>query len=136
NGELRGMKKATYAIERILEARFGKTEAQALIFGRARLVRMDIQFIDVKHMSELCERYKAQLLEKIRQYRRWRAAHEVEVDSIARLYGAAEGALLHKSISDCLKLWYFAHRDYHAMRRAYLQKCMGPNAKVDWDAAA
>ncbi len=130
------MKKATIAIERILEARFGKTEAQALVFGRARLVRKDIQFIDVKHMSELCERYKAELRGHIRAYRHWRAAHEVEADSIARLYGAAEGAFFHRRVSDSLKLWYFAHRDYHAMRRAYLVKCMGPNVKVDWESAA
>ncbi|NBX66582.1 MAG: hypothetical protein EBQ96_06260 [Proteobacteria bacterium] len=130
------MKTVTHAIERILEARFGKTEAQALIFGRARLTRKDIQFIDVKHMSELCERYKAQIKANITAYRHWRAAHNVEVDSIARLYGAAEGALLHRRISDSLKLWYFAHRDYHAMRRQYLIKCMGPDMRVDWDNAA
>jgi hypothetical protein len=130
------MKKATLAIERILEARFGKAEAQALVFGRARLARKDIQFIDVKHMSELCERYKARLRLNIRDYRHWRAAHDVEMDSISRLYGAAEGALLHRRISDSLKLWYFAHRDYHAMRRSYLIKCMGPQVKVDWDTAA
>lgn len=130
------MKNSTYTIEKILEARFGKTEAQALVFGRARLVRKDIQFIDVKHMSELCERYKAELRRKIQSYRHWRAAHEVEVDSIARLYGAAEGALLHRGVSDGLRLWYFAHRDYHAMRRSYLIKCMGPNAKIDWEDAA
>lgn len=130
------MKNSTQAIERILEERFSKAEAQALVFGRARLVRKDIQFIDVKHMSELCERYKAQLRANIKAYRHWRQAHDVEVDSIARLYGAAEGALLHRRVSDCFKLWYFAHRDYHAMRRSYLIKCMGPNAKVDWDTAA
>lgn len=130
------MKKATHAIEKILEARFGRTEAQALVFGRARLERKDIQFIDVKHMSELCERYKTDVRTNIRNYRHWRAAHEVEVDSIARLYGAAEGAFLHRRVSDSLKLWYFAHRDYHAMRRQYLIKCMGPDARVDWQEVA
>jgi hypothetical protein len=116
--------------------RFGKTEAQALLFGRARLVRKDVQFIDVKHMSELCERYKRRLKKEIQLYRLWQAVYEVETDSINRLYGAIEGAALYRRVQDELKLWYCAHRDYHSMRRAYLIKCMGPNVKVDWVEAA
>lgn len=130
------MKDATRAIARILEERFGKMDAQALVFGRARLVRRDIQFMDVKHMSELCERYRALVRAEILGYRRWQAAQAAETDAIARLYGAAEGEVLSRRVSDRLKLWYFAHRDYHAMRRAYLVKCMGPHVKVDWDNAA
>lgn len=130
------MKDATRTIERILEMRFGKVEAQALLFGRARLVRKDVQFLDVKHLSELCERYKDRVRVAITAYRHWRAAYEVECDPIARLYGAAEGATLHRRVSDELRLWYFAHRDYHALRRAYLVKCLGPQTGVGWSDVA
>ncbi len=130
------MKDASCAIERILEMRFGKMEAQALRFGRARVVRKDVQFMDVKMMSELMERYRARTRAAILEYRLWHDAHEVQTDSIERLYGAAEGAALHRRVSDAFKLWYFAHRDCYAMRRAYLRKCLSPQVRVDWDEAA
>lgn len=130
------MKEATRVIERILEARFGKMEAQALVFGRARLVGKDIQFTDVKHMSDLIERYRILTRAAIAAYRDWQSVHDVETDPIARLYSAAEGAGLHRRISDHLRLWYFAHRDYHEMRRMFLFKCMAPQIKVNWENAA
>ena len=130
------MKNAATEIEKILELRFGKNEAQALIFGRARLERMDIQFMDVKHMSELCDRYRMRLKAQLQNYRGWQTVQDTLTDPIERLYGAAEGAILHRRISDELKLWYIAHKDYHAMRRAYLMKCLGPRMKINWDNAA
>lgn len=126
------MKKATDAIEQFLEARFGLTEARAIMFGRAKVVRMDIQFMDVKHMSELCERYRSKVRGQIKVYRLWEASQAVETYPVARLYNAVEGAALSRRISDETKLWYFAHRDYHAMRRAYMIKCVGPHVRVEW----
>ncbi|MCB1538529.1 MAG: hypothetical protein KDJ49_06080 [Alphaproteobacteria bacterium] len=128
--------RAAQAIASILETRFGRVEAQALMNGRARITRMDVQFMDVKLMSELCERYRTRARAQILAYRLWARAIRTESDPVARLYGAAEGAALHRRIGDELKLWYCAHRDYHAMRRAYLMKCMGPRMRVDWDQAA
>jgi len=87
------MNEASRAIAQILEARFGKTEAQALLFGRARVARFDIQFMDIKHMSELCERYRDRLRAQIVAYRMWQQAQNVQADPLARLYGAAEGRL-------------------------------------------
>jgi len=130
------MKSATQSIEAILEARFGRMEAQSLKFGRARVTCKDIQFGDVKRMADLVDRYRARVRVCIEHYRLWEAAHEIHTDSIERLYAAAEGASLHRRISDTVKLWYFAHRDYHGMRREYLTKCLGPCAKIDWDSAA
>lgn len=130
------MKHATKCIEAILELRFGRMEAQALKFGRARVMRKDIQFMDVKMMSELLERYRGRVRVAIRAHRIWEGAHDCLGDELARLYSAAEGASLHRNVSDALKLWYFAHRDYHAMRRAYLFKCLGPRMRVEWDKAA
>lgn len=130
------MKQATQVILKILEQRFGAAEAQALAFGRARLERKDVQFLDIKHMSELSERYRAMVRHSIRAYRLWRGAYMAEMDPLVRLYGAAEGAALHRRIGDDVKLWYFSHRDYHAMRREYLLKCMNPQARVNWDKAA
>lgn len=130
------MKEAIRVIEQLLELRFGKTEAQALKFGRARLAKMDIQFTDVKHLSELCERYRARVRMQILAYRLWNDTLDLQSDPIEKLYTAAEGAALHRRIEDELRLWYIAHRDYHAMRRAYLVKCMGPHMRVDWDKAA
>jgi hypothetical protein len=126
------MKNADRAIARILEARFGKTEAQALLFGRARVVKRDIQFMDVKHLSELCERYRAKVRQQILAFRMWQNAMKTQSDAIARLYGAAEGAFIRQRISDDVKLWYFAHRDYHEMRKAYLMKIMTPRVSVEW----
>ena len=130
------MDKAAHAIARILELRFGKAEAQALIFGRARLVRKDVQFMDVKHLSELCERYRGRVRREIAAYRGWQATHAVETDAIARLYSAAEGDLQHRRVADAVRLWFMAHRDYHLLRRTYLMQCMGPRVRVDWDKAA
>lgn len=126
------MKDALQSIERMLEVRFGKTDAQALKFGRARIARKDIQFMDVKHLSELAERYRTRARGQILAYRVWQQAQEGQNDSIARLYGAAEGAILQRQVRDAVQLWYFAHRDYHAMRRAYLIKCMGPDVQAEW----
>lgn len=130
------MIKATKAIEVFLEQRFGRIQAQALVFGRARVVRGDIQFMDVKMMSELVERYRARVRVCIRGYRIWQSAHDTLKDDVARLYSLAEGALLHRGVSDAVSLWYFAHKDYHAMRRAYLYKCLGPRVRVAWGRAA
>lgn len=126
------MNEASRAIAQILEARFGKTEAQALLFGRARVARFDIQFMDIKHMSELCERYRDRLRAQIVSYRMWQQAQDVQGDPLARLYGAAEGAVIHRRISDELKLWIIAHKDYHSMRREYLMKLVGPKMRVEW----
>lgn len=48
------MIESTRCIERMLEMRFGKMEAQALKFGRARIARMDLQFTDIKRIADLC----------------------------------------------------------------------------------
>ena len=130
------MRNATESIEAILEARFGRMEAQSLKFGRARVTSKDIQFGDLKRMAELVDRYRARVRVCIEHYRLWEAAHEIQTDSIERLYAAAEGASLHRRISDTVKLWYFAHRDYHSMRREYLMKCLGPSVKIDWSKAS
>lgn len=129
------MKQATEMIEAILEQRFGAMDAQALKFGRARLIKKEIQFMDVKHMSELCERYRGRLRRVVGEYRHWQGVHAVENDPVERLYGAVEGTALHRQVSDALKIWYFAHRDYHAMRKIYLRQCMGPDARVSWERA-
>jgi len=129
------MKNATHCIEAILEARFGHIEAQGLKFGRARVTRKDVQFTDIKQMTDLVDRYRSRVHVCIQSYRIWQAAQEIQTDPIERLYGAAEGASLHRHVSDAVKLWYFAHRDCHAMRREYLMKCLGPRASVDWNMA-
>lgn len=126
------MKNATRCIEAILEERFGHMEAQALKFGRARVTRRDVQFSDIKLMSDLVERYRIRVRACISTYRLWSAAQDIQVNSLERLYSAAEGAALHRHVSDAVKLWYFAHRDYHAMRREYLYKCLGPKATIEW----
>lgn len=69
---------------------------------------------------------------QILAYRLWRATQDMAADPLTRLYGAAEGAALHRRLSDDVKLWYFAHRDYHAMRRRYLLTCMEPDMRVEW----
>lgn len=129
------MKDAMQTIERLLELRFGKMDAQALKFGRARLAKMDIQFADVKHLSELIERYRSRARGHILAYRVWQNTQSLQNDPIARLYGAAEGAMLQRQVSDAVQLWYFAHRDYHAMRKAYLFKCIGPDVRAEWKKA-
>lgn len=130
------MDKVSREIARILEARFGKTQAQALLFGRARMIRQDIQFMDVKHVSELCERYRERVRKQITAYRLWERAQQGQHDALAQLYGAAEGVLLHRRVSDEFRLWLIAHKDYHWMRRAYLTKLMGPKVRMNWKRAA
>ncbi len=130
------MNEASREIARILELRFGKTQAQAMLFGRARMVREDIQFMDVKHLSELCERYRARVRKQIMAYRLWEKAQTRQNDALAQLYGAAEGVIMHRRIADEFKLWLIAHKDYHWMRRAYLIKLAGPKIKVQWRRAA
>jgi len=129
------MTDATKCIEKMLELRFGKMEAEALKFGRARVERQDVQFTDIKHMATLCDRYRARARMQILAYRLWRETHKVSADPLSRLYGAAEGASLHRRVSDDVKLWYFAHRDYHAMRKEFLKKCVGPTVRVEWQKA-
>lgn len=123
-------------IESILEQRFGKHEAQALRFGRARVLRKDIQFMDIKQMSEIVEIYRSKARQAIVHYRYWNHAHGIETDPITKLYSAAEGAMYRRHISDAVKLWYIVHRDYHWMRKVYLMRCLGPNARVEWQKAA
>lgn len=124
------------AIEQILEARFGKTAAQALKFGRARVVKRDLQYMDVKLMSEILERYRYLVVETIRGCRRARTAATVETDEIARLYLLMDVRHMEKRVDSAVKLWRMAHLDYHAMRKAYLIKCLGPKVALDWQKAA
>ncbi len=130
------MEKNNAIIERILAARFSRVEVQALKFGRARLVRRDIQYMDVKLMSELMERYRSLARACVKECRTLRTQHAIETDALAKMYLAMDVEAANRKLDGTFALFRIANLDYHTMRRAYLIKCLGPHIAVDWTRVA
>lgn len=127
------MERNNSIVERILSARFTKAEVQGLKFGRARLMRKDVQYMDVKLMSELIERYRGLTRAAIKECRFVRNMHATETDALAKMYLAMDVEALNKKIEGHFALFRIANLDYHTMRKIYLYKCLGPRITVSWE---
>jgi len=99
---------------------FDASLTRGLAFTVHPSLQSEVQYLDLKQITEILYKYRNRVRAILAEYRTWRTQHARQYDEVERIYSAYEGHFLRGQIRDCLHLYYAAHRDYHAMRRIYL----------------
>ena len=94
--------------------------------GRARLQAREVQYLDVKQMTDIQARFRGRVRAMIAHYRRWRADYMREADALEKVYAAYEGLFIRRQLADAWQLYVAVNRDYHEMRRVYLANLRQP----------
>ncbi len=112
-----------------LERRYGPAVAQDIMdrLGKtpqnaASSTRATPDYMDVKAMSELQERFRAQAMMAIWQVKEWRKRQPKAKNNLVQM----EGALLMRQCQDSIKLYRMANKTYHDMYRAALDAFSKP----------
>jgi protein involved in sex pheromone biosynthesis len=100
-----------------LEAQYGPAVAQDVV-DRIRKSEQEEKvpdYMDVKAMSELQERFRAQAMMAVWRLRKWRRVEEARatVENLVVL----EGAFLQRQCEDAIKLYREANKSYFSMYR-------------------
>lgn len=91
-----------------------------------RGLKKEPQYLDIKQMGEIVQRFRARMKLSIQGFRRWKTSYAREKDEIEKAYMALEGICLRRQLGDAWMLYVKANRDYHAMRRGYLANLRQP----------
>ncbi len=106
-----------------MEQRYGVAFVQDIRDRLAVCEVKEVCFLELKQMNDdILPRYRAVARRLIRQYRGWKVEYATETDGLERVYKAYEGIFLRQQLNDALRLYVTANRDYHEMRRMYLDK--------------
>lgn len=106
-----------------LEQRYGGAFVQGIRDYVARAEEKEIQFFELKQMNDsILPRYRLMARRLLRQYRTWKVQYDTETDELEKVYKAYEGIFLRRQLSDALHLYANANRDYHEMRRTYINR--------------
>ncbi len=82
--------------------------------------KREIQYLEVKQMTDMLIKYREKMRRVLREYREWKTAYEAETDEIEKVYTAYEGIFARRQLQDAWKLYVTVNTDYHDMRRTYL----------------
>ena len=112
------------ALKEGLEKRYGEPVAQHILeeiekAGRGE-VALPTDYMEIKELSELTERFRAQAQFLIEQLKRWRRAEDARNQTTA--YIALEGEFLARQVKDALHLYRSVHRHYHASYREAMRQ--------------
>jgi hypothetical protein len=91
-----------------------------------KLQGREIQYLEIKQMTDILARYRARVRVMVRHYRGWQAGYMREADEIEKIYAAYEGIFIRRQLQDSWKLYVAVNRDYHEMRRVYLASLRQP----------
>ncbi len=85
----------------------------------------EIQYFELKQMNDdILPRYRSRVRELINEYRNWKSRYSKENDQIEKLYQAYDGIFMRSQLSDALRIYEMANRDYHEMRRMYMDRLL------------
>jgi hypothetical protein len=108
------------ALKESLERRYGEPLAQHILEEIEKAKRGEIalptDYMAIKELSELTERFRAQAQFLIWQLKRWRRAEDARLQTTT--YIALEGEFLARQLKDALHLYRAVHHHYHASYRA------------------
>lgn len=112
-----------------LERRYGPAVAQDIMDKLNRTPQSAVaaktpDYMDVKAMSELQERFRAQAMLSIWKVKEWRRAQPKRAMSMNLVQ--MEGALLMRQCQDSIKLYRLAHKSYYQMYRTALAAFSAP----------
>ncbi len=111
-----------------LELRYGTAAAQGIIdqlSRHERKVTKTPDYMDVKAMSELAERFRGTAMTSIWRLKQWKKT-ENKNRATANLINL-EGALLKRQCEDAIKLYRLTHKTYFAMYRDALDAFSKPS---------
>lgn len=104
-----------------LELRFGADVAQVLCDKIAQCEQREIQYLEVKQMGEILERYRTRVRHMLRNLKEWQLRYaRCKGDELEQVYTSYEGIFIRNQLRDAWQLYVTVNRDYHEMRRAYL----------------
>jgi len=100
-----------------LELQYGPAAAQGIVdqISRTRKPAAAPDYMDVKAMSELQERFRAQAMMAIWRLKEWRKAQTRKIFQTNLI--VLEGAYLRRQCEDAIKLYRLANKSYFAMYR-------------------
>lgn len=124
------------ALHAELELKYGPAVAQGLIDDlnrRAQPQNRAPQYMDVKALSELQERFRAQAMVAVWRLREWRRAGMAQdfQQNLIQL----EGAMLRRQCEDAFRLYRQATNSYFALHRAAMAHFTGITAGFDFQQA-
>ena len=106
-----------------MEDKYGGAFAQDIRDRLAACAVKEIHYFELKQMNDLImPRYRKQAREMVKTYRLWKAGYDAAEDRLERVYRAYEGIFIRQQLRDALKLYWLVNKDYHEMRRIYLEK--------------
>lgn len=109
-----------------MEMKYGVAFVQDIRDRLAVCELKEVHFLELKQMNDdILPRYRAMARRLLKQYRAWKAGYAGERDGLERVYRAYEGIFLRQQLADALRLYVTANRDYHEMRRMYLDSLFG-----------
>lgn len=118
------------ALHAELELKYGPAVAQGLVDDLARRqTGRAPQYMDVKALSELQERFRAQAMVAVWRLKEWRRGNKARgfEQNLIQL----EGALLRRQCEDAVRLYRQATKSYFAMHRAAMAHFTGITAGFD-----
>lgn len=115
-----------------LEAQYGPAVAQDIIdqLNRANkgARRTAPDYMDVKAMSELQERFRAQAMMAVWKLKEWRRQHELTSPHTNLV--VLEGAFLQRQCEEAIKLYRLANKNYHSMYREAMDAMIGHTSRA------
>jgi len=96
--------------------------------GAQRFFRGAPQFLDLKHLAELEERFRRHCHAAIRHYQHWKRSGPVDDDLIERHYRDLEGRLLRRRAEEAARLYGIIRKDARRNFRKYIAAAMKTNA--------
>ena len=99
-----------------LEKQYGPAVAQEIVdrIGKIGPISKTPDYMDVKAMSEMQERFRAQAMMAVWRLREWRKTQtKTSFENLIQL----EGAFLQRQCEDAIKLYRQANKTYFAMYR-------------------
>ncbi len=118
----------TKALQEQLEQQYGPAVAQDIIdrLNKGGNVAKTPDYMDVKAMSELQERFRAQAMMAIWRLKEWRRG-QGKKNPFQKNLVQLEGAFLQRQCEDAVRLYRQANKSYFAMyREAMAFLAMGP----------
>lgn len=117
-----GQKSENKVVFDLLEERHGPAFMQDIQDRLTLCEQREIQYLEMKQMQDVLIRFRRRVRSMVKHYRHWQADYQTEQDEIEKVYKAYDGIFIRRQIQDAWRLYVMVNRDYHEMRRTYLER--------------
>jgi hypothetical protein len=117
-----------------LEKQYGPAVAQDIVDRLQKTVKIakTPDYMDVKAMSELQEKFRAQAMMAIWHLKEWRRGHHK--NPLQKNLIQLEGVFLQRQCEDAIKLYRRTHKSYFTMHREAMESLTAAPAQIHYAA--